>query len=280
MPTPLPEAPLHVDVDDDQVAFFREHGYLHVEQLITAEELDWLRVTYDEIFTARAGSGFPGGAFDVTRPYGEDADLAGGQRFTQVLGPELSVPDLRRTLYVRNGRRIASKLLDRPEDQLTNWGHMLTKPAVVGHAAPWHQDEAYWDPGQEYVAIGAWLPLDDATIDNGCLWFVPGSHLGDVVRHRHVGNDPAVHLLELDEEIDTAGAVPVPVRAGGVTFHHSRTLHHSRPNTTAHDRRAYANEFQTIPVRREVPADRPWYGEGTAAFAASQAGAGAGVGAS
>lgn len=271
MPAPLPTAPLDVDITDADVAFFHENGYLAVDRLITDEELEWLRATYDEIFGARAG-GFPAGAFDVTRRYDEDA-TGHDRRFTQVLFPELSEPMLRETLYVRNGRRIASCLLDRPANEITNWGHMLTKPATIGYEAPWHQDEAYWDPAQDYAAVGAWLPLDDATVENGCLWFVPGSHRRGVHRHRHLGDDPAVHLLELDEEVDTSAAVPVPMKAGGATFHHSRMLHHSRPNTTERDRRAYANEFQTIPVRREVPADRPWYAAGTEAFDAISAGA-------
>lgn len=269
MPTPLPTSTLDVDIDDDQVELFREHGYLVVDQMVADEELEWLRSTYEEIFAARQG-GFPGGAFDVTRRY-EDDPGRGQQRFTQVLGPELSVPALLETGYVRNGRRIASRLLGLPEADLTNWGHMLTKPGRIGFPAPWHQDEAYWDPTKRYVAVGAWLPLDDATIDNGCLWFVPGSHKAGVRRHRHLDDDPAVHLLELDEEVDVGSAVPVPVKAGGATFHHCRTLHYSRPNSTPHDRRAYANEFQTVPVRRDTPADRPWYFDGTKAYAATAA---------
>jgi hypothetical protein len=45
-------------------------------------------------------------------------------------------------------------------------------------------------------------------------------------------------------------------------------LHHSRPNTTERDPRAYANEYQTRPVKRDVPADRPWISEGRKAFEA------------
>lgn len=262
--------PSDAGIDDDQVAFFREHGYLAVEDFVGADELDQLRSAYESVFAHRRGNDLHG-AFDVTRPYLADVGDE-GQRFTQVLMPELDHPELRLTGYVRRGRAVAARLLGTDEAAITNWGHLLTKPGRIGFAAPWHQDEAYWDPAMAYVAVGAWMPLDDATIENGCLWFVPGSHRGDVLRHRHLGNDPAVHLLELDEEVDLTGAVPVPVRAGGVTFHHCRTLHHSRPNTTPHDRRAYANEFQTAPVPRTIPVERPWYHEGTDAYAASSAG--------
>lgn len=271
MPGPLPSTPFEVDITHDDVEFFREHGYLAVDQLVPDDELAWLRTVYDEVFAARSG-GFPMGAFDLTRRYDEDPDAGAGRRFTQVLFPENTEPQLRATACVRNARRIASRLLEVQEGELTNWGHMLTKPASVGFAAPWHQDEAYWDPAHQYQAVGAWVPLDDATVDNGCLWFIPGSHTGPVLAHRHHGDDPAVHLLEVVEPVDTSTAVAVPLKAGGASFHHSRTLHFSRPNTTDHDRRAYANEFQTAPVRRAVPADRPWWQAGMDAFEEISAG--------
>lgn len=254
-------ARLDVDVDDHDVAFFREEGYLTLGRITTDEEVEWLREIFDELFARRAG-GFPGGFFDLTRPY----DSPGDDQFAQALLPELALPELRDTQYVRNGKRIASRLLGVPEGELHNWGHMLNKPARIGDEAPWHQDEAYWDVHLDYHAVGAWVPLDDAVVENGCLWFLPRSHLGEVLPHRHRGDDPSVHILELVEPVDTSAAVAVPMRAGEVSFHHPRTLHHSEPNTTDHARRAYANEFQTAPIRRAEPADRPWVVEGRAAF--------------
>jgi ectoine hydroxylase-related dioxygenase (phytanoyl-CoA dioxygenase family) len=110
------------------------------------------------------------------------------------------------------------------------------------------------------------VPLDDTDIDNGCLWFIPGSHRGDVLEHKHLGDDPSVHILEVIDEIDTSTAVPVPLRAGGVSFHHPRTLHHARANTTDRKRRAWATEYQTAPVELATPVDRPWVSAGQQAL--------------
>jgi ectoine hydroxylase-related dioxygenase (phytanoyl-CoA dioxygenase family) len=248
-----------VEVSDEQVEFFREHGYVAFDRITTDEELDWLRDVFDELFATDSTT-----YFDVMRPLGS----SGPPVFPQTLFPEVHHPELRDSTYVANARHIAARLLDEPEDRLTNWGHMLDKPPGRGHQAPWHQDEAYWEPELQYHAVGAWMPLDDTDVDNGCLWFLPGSHLGGVLPHQHLGGDPRVHGLELVEAVDTSDAVPVPMRAGGVSFHHPRTLHFSRPNTTDRPRRAYANEFQTAPERRDRPADRPWVEEGRRAAAA------------
>ena len=75
----------------------------------------------------------------------------------------------------RNARRVASRLLGHDEESLESWGHLIAKPPTHGVETPWHQDEAYWDPTLDYDALGAWVPLDDADEDNGCLWFLPGS---------------------------------------------------------------------------------------------------------
>ena len=91
---------------------------------------------------------------------------------------------------------------------------------------------------------------------------MPGSHRGHVLAHRHLGDDPAVHILEFADDVDVSAAVPVPLRAGGTSFHHPRTIHGARPNTTDRTRRAWANEYQLAPITLEVPADRPWVEDG------------------
>ena len=127
MDAPPTTPTLEADVDDDQVAFFHEHGYLAIERITTDEEIEWLRGRFDELFEARHG-GAPGAFFDTARPYDEE----GEDLFAQALFPELAVPALRDTQFVRNGKRIACKLLGQPEDKVYNWGHMLRKPARIG----------------------------------------------------------------------------------------------------------------------------------------------------
>lgn len=249
-----------VSPTEDDVEFFQENGYLRIERITTDEELEWLGARYDELFEERRGA-FPGGYFDLSRPY--DAD--GQDLLPQVLMPEVKVPEVKQTSFFKNGRRFAAALLGVDEAELNAWGHMILKPARVGHETPWHQDEAYWDATKSYQALGVWMPLDPATVESGCLHFVPGSHRGEVLNHRHIGDDPAVHGLWTDEA-DGAGAVPVPVEAGGATFHHPRMLHYAGPNRTERDRRAWATEFQLPPVTLDPPAHRPWLDAGNEAW--------------
>jgi hypothetical protein len=260
---PLPTVELVVDVGDEEVEQFRQQGFTWVPRITTDEELEWLDSVYDHLFEQKL-AGVPGGYFDLSRPY----DAPGEDHLPQVLFPDQVVPELRDTVYYRNARRIIARLLGEDEADLTGWSHMIDKPPFHGHETPWHQDESYWEPALTYQAAGAWMPLEDVDTENGCMTFLPGSHRSEVLPHKHISDDPAVHGLELAVEIDTSSAVPVPLRAGGATFHHPRMIHSTGPNRSPRRRRAWANEFQTAPVTAEVEPERPWLHEGRAAWKA------------
>jgi hypothetical protein len=251
-----------------EVASFRERGFMSIDRITTDEEVAWLREVYDWFFADKSRA-LKGLHFDLTRPY----ESEGEDRLPQIIAPEQRLPQLRKTGFWRNGRHVASRLLGVEESLLQGWGHMIRKPPKIGEPLPWHQDEAYWDPSLVYRAMGSWLPLDDATVENGCMSFIPGSHANEVLPHRHVNDDPAVHALFTEPDpLDIARAVAVPVPAGGAVFHHSRTLHSSGPNVTDRVRRAYANEWQLAPAKAEVTPERPWIDEHRAAWAARQIG--------
>jgi hypothetical protein len=253
-----------------QVEQFRTEGFTSVPRLTTDEELEWLAPIYDALFASRRGA-FDGGYFDLARPY----EAEGDDLVPQVLAPESLHPELRDTNIHRNALAIGAQLLGVPASECHTWSHMILKPPHVGGPLPWHQDEAYWDTGFAYRALGVWVPLDPATVESGCMHFLPGSHLQPVRAHRHIHDDPSVHGLETDVTSDEQGrAVAVPVAAGGATFHHCRMLHMTTPNVTDRPRRAWANEVQVAPkpLAEGERHDRPWVDAGKAAWAARRVG--------
>jgi ectoine hydroxylase-related dioxygenase (phytanoyl-CoA dioxygenase family) len=239
---PPPPSTLEAIPSDDEVEFFREYGYLVVEELTTPEELAWLTELYEFIY-APENAGEPGAPIDRTNGEGE----TGPAYVSQAFFPEVHYPQLLHTTYRRNARRYAAALLGVPIDDVTSWSHMIRK-LPGGREAPWHQDEAYWEPELEYNALGCWLPMHEVTEEMGAMQFIPGSHQREVLPHRHQNGDAKLHLLIADA--DTSNAVVCPLPAGGATFHHSRTLHFTAPNVTDRPRLAYPTEFETKPKWR------------------------------
>jgi ectoine hydroxylase-related dioxygenase (phytanoyl-CoA dioxygenase family) len=130
------------------------------------------------------------------------------------------------------------------------------KPPQYGAATPWHQDEAYFNPAQIHNNLSVWIPLQEATVENGCMQFIPGSHK-EVLPHHHIGHDPDVPGLEIDQ-IEPENAVACPIPAGGATIHNCRTLHYAGPNLSDIPRRAYVLIFGTPTLERDIPRDFPW----------------------
>jgi ectoine hydroxylase-related dioxygenase (phytanoyl-CoA dioxygenase family) len=117
-------------------------------------------------------------------------------------------------------------------------------PGKPGQA--WHQDEGHI-PTRDRSLTGVWIALDDASVDNGCMWVIPGSHRPGVlypVRHHHDRRfDPTPEAHGFDHEDH---AVPVEVPAGGVVFFNGYLLHRSLPNERpGGHRRALVNHYMS-----------------------------------
>src|SRR5262245_18325679 len=120
----------------------------------------------------------------------------------------------------------------------------------------WHQDLNYWglDGEQE---VTAWVSLTPATLENGCMRFVPGSHNKKVVPH--VDSFAPDNLLTRGQEIavkvDEASAVNVVLRAGQASFHHGHMFHASGPNRTGSRRVATAIRY-IAPTMKQVSGEK------------------------
>jgi hypothetical protein len=259
---PPPTQRFEADIGPEHLDRYARDGFLVIDRITSDEELEWLRGVYDTLL-AMPTTGFLDGIFDLSRPYGDTTEPQLGQ----LLAPDRFVKLVHLTSFYQNAQRISSKLLKLPIPEMQTWCHLIFKGAMSPAETPWHQDEAYWEPTKRFHTLATWLPLDDVDTENGCLWYVPGSHRGEVRRHRHGGNDPAVHVLEFAEPADTSGAVPILLRAGGMTFHTPRTFHFSGVNRTNRIRRAWGTVFQSQPMLREAPAPHSWWHEGKAAHA-------------
>ncbi len=121
----------------------------------------------------------------------------------------------------------------------------------------WHQDEFYI-PTRDRSLAGAWIAMDDATVENGCLWVIPGSHKPGILWPQHQHEDrrfdcggEAAQFPYKDED-----AVPVEVKKGSVVFFNGYLLHRSLPNYAQGGfRRALVNHYMS------AESLLPWFGK-------------------
>jgi phytanoyl-CoA hydroxylase len=121
---------------------------------------------------------------------------------------------------------------------------LFLKPAGLQGQA-WHQDERFI-PTRDRSLVGAWIALDDANVENGCLWVIPGSHrMGQLWPTRDHGRpdefDPSDEAFGFDDN----GAIPVEVKAGDVVFFNGYLLHRSLKNRSTRTRRALVNHYMS-----------------------------------
>ena len=127
------------------------------------------------------------------------------------------------------------------------------KPPAGGGPKPAHQDNYYFGPNDLDGVVTAWVALDDATLENGCLYFGDGSHRGPVYAHVAPPDEP--YNLQLPPEIlQRQPMTPAPVMRGGVSFHHGNTFHQSGPNLSTRWRRACALHYVNAHTFFEHPA--------------------------
>ena len=125
----------------------------------------------------------------------------------------------------------------------------MLKPPGIGREKPWHQDHAYFNLPLDTCIVSAWVALDEATPENGCMRVIPGSHL----------DGPLVHFKRRDWQICDVDVVrdrieAVPLKPGGVLLWHGR-LHHGTPaNRSSKRRRALQLHYVPESVQM-IPAE-------------------------
>jgi phytanoyl-CoA hydroxylase len=220
--------------DAERLAELDRSGFIKVEGLLTADEVGWYVGQYDRILSGEIDAG----QWRSDLGSGADPKKKGVENITQVMWPSELIAEFRASPAYERALRIVRDLLG--EDMDFDFDMLIDKAPGTKTVTPFHQDMAYWVDLPDKRALSCWIALDEATIDNGCMWFGAGSHLQPVRKHRPAGKGGGA--LECDGS--EAECVCVPLKAGSCTFHNGGVLHYSRGNSTDRHRRALIINFR------------------------------------
>lgn len=218
----------------EQVEFFHEYGYLSDIPLVEESQVARLLSELEEIRDPR----HPGNKLFYEFHTNESADP--NAVLFHSLGHWRITRGFHDVLWSAPFVVAASQLLG---DRAVRFWHdqLFCKPALHGGVVAWHQDYSYWTRTTPMQHLTCWIGLDDTTRDNGCLYYIPGSHKWGLMNKPVLAGDMAGLLQHLaaDQRKQFENKVPVEMKKGRGTFHHPLMVHGSYENRSASPRRAF-----------------------------------------
>src|SRR6476646_8892832 len=217
-------------LNEEQLEFFRESGYLKGVRIFTDEQVEVLRGELDQLMNPE----HPGR--HLFHEYHSNESTDPNRVVFHALGAWRVLPGFHDVLWNPAFLVPASQLLG---GAVRFWHDQLfVKPAKHGGVVAWHQDYSYWTRTKPMAHLTCWIGLDDADRENGCVCYVPGSHRWNLLPITGLANDMhAIRSVLTPDQQDQFKPVPIELKAGECSFHHPLMVHGSFENRSNRPRR-------------------------------------------
>lgn len=221
---------MNTKLSPEQITYYQENGFVVIDDFLSPAELERWREAVDEAVSDRGSSRIP------DRP---DADLTDEDDyyynvFVQRVNLWQSSPKMREIMLDERLGKMAATLAG--VDGIRIWHDQALIKQPWANPTGWHLDNPYWS-FHSRNAISMWVALDDVTVHNGCLYFIPGSHKVTTFDNTGIGENIA-DLFRVYPQLAKTESVAAPMKAGSCSFHNGLTAHGANPNMTPGTRRA------------------------------------------
>ena len=219
----------------EQIAFYRANGFVVIEDFLTPQELENWRGAVMRAVDQRAGKKMPGKDIVIGEDDGinEDGDYF-GKVFDQLLNLWQTNKEVKGLMLDERIGKMAATLSG--VDGIRIWHDQALFKRPWANPTAWHLDTPFWS-FFDRNAISIWVALDDATLQNGCLYFIPGSHKGTNFDKITIGRNMD-GIFDIYPQFAKTAPVPAPMKAGSCSFHNGLTIHGAGANMTNAWRRA------------------------------------------
>ncbi|MDQ3907145.1 MAG: phytanoyl-CoA dioxygenase family protein [Acidobacteriota bacterium] len=216
---------------DEQVAFFRENGYVAGVRVLDGGQVERLRAELRELIDPSHP------LHNLFYEFHSNESSAPSRVLFHALGAWRISEGFHDLLWHPAFAVPASQLLGGP---VRFWHDQLfCKPARHGGVVAWHQDYSYWTRTVPVAHLSCWIGLDDSTQENGCVHYVPGSHRWNLLPVTGLADDmDAIQSVLTEEQKRDFKPVAVELKKGEASFHHPLLVHGSYENLTDGARRA------------------------------------------
>ena len=243
----------------EELEQYEEQGFFVREKAFSEPELEKLRAGAENVHRQILEA--------AARPDASPIDQVDVQKYQSVLGSKIKWEwrhDLRAVRSMEPTAHLDEHLdafIDDPRvyqpvcsinrcEKLSVFSDKLNVKRAGGAPFPWHQEGLYWENGAEDLEsiVSTLTYLDESTVENGCLWVIPGSHRsGNLQGLKDRG---VLGALYTDVDLLDGEAVPTALPAGSVLYFHRDLVHGSQTNRSDSSRRVFVVAYQSTGLHR------------------------------
>ena len=223
--------PASLRLTDEQIDSYHKQGFLAGVKILNDTQIEILRSELAELMVPEQSRN------PLFYEYHHNESTADSSTLFHALGAWRVSPAFHDLLFHPAFTVPAAQLLGGP---VRFWHDQLfVKPARDGGVVAWHQDYSYWVRTTPIAHLTCWIGLDDSTLDNGCVHYVPGSHKWDLLPRGDLANDmEAILDLLSPRQREQFKPIPIKLKVGEASFHHPMMVHGSFQNRSDRPRRA------------------------------------------
>jgi ectoine hydroxylase-related dioxygenase (phytanoyl-CoA dioxygenase family) len=222
-------------LSDNQVEMYRNNGFIVVKDFLSPEELREWREAVEEAVTERDGRKFPGQDIKIGEEDGinEDGEYY-GKVFDQLLNLWQTNNRMKKIMLDKRIGEMAARLAGVEGIRIWHDQALIKRPWA--NPTSWHLDTPFWSFSHR-EALSIWVALDDVTLENGCLFFIPGSHKKTTFENPGITKNMDA-VFDFYPEFKQSASMPVVMKAGSCSFHNGLCIHGAHANMTPGFRRA------------------------------------------
>jgi ectoine hydroxylase-related dioxygenase (phytanoyl-CoA dioxygenase family) len=220
------------EITEEQVKQYDDSGFLVIEDFLNADELQTWRTDVDEAVAQRLEA--TSGSANFLENNQADPDAYYSQVFTQCLKLADTHAGMHELMHDERLGRAAATLAG--VDGIRIWHDQALIKPPFGNPTAWHLDNPFWSFSSRN-SISIWVALDDATLGNGAMWYIPGSQKTATYTNAGIGSNLA-GLFKAYPEWRKIEPVSCACPAGSAVFHNGLTAHGAGANMTNKPRRA------------------------------------------
>lgn len=226
---------MNAQLSEAQIGFYQENGYVVIDDFLNAGELETWRAAVTEALIERNGQKMPGKDIKIGQDDGinKDADYYNNV-FDQLLNLWQTNDKVKALMLDERIGKMAADLSGADGIRIWHDQALIKKPWA--NPTSWHLDTPFWSFADRR-ALSIWVALDDATLENGCLFFIPGTHKQTTFENPGIGKNMGA-IFNFYPQFKGLKSVAAPMKAGSCSFHCGLTVHGAHANMTPGFRRA------------------------------------------